>query len=138
MSHDSVYDSRASDNEERSGILWMRDAAALGFSTEEAEQGNEYILATHPSATPISVLNDMDLAELGAPPEVFDQNTENIRKEYRWVEPEVWRSGRQAILTQFLHRDKLYITPEFADKFTLPAIENLKRAVLKLSNPSVS
>jgi predicted metal-dependent HD superfamily phosphohydrolase len=133
MYHDSVYDSRASDNEQRSGVLWMRDAKALGFSTEDAEQGNSYILATDPSAEPISVLNDMDLAELGATPEVFDSNTDNIRKEYDWVEPEVWRKGRIAVLAQFLKRDRLYITQPFADKFTDPAIDNLKRAIIKLS-----
>ena len=133
MYHDSFYDSKASDNEQKSGVLWMRDAEPLGFTSGEAEQGNEYILATDPSAEPLSVLNDIDLAELGARAEVFDRNTDNIRKEYDWVSEEVWRSGRIAVLTQFIRRDRLYITQPFADKFTGPAIENLKRAILKLS-----
>ena len=111
----------------------MRDAEALGFSTEEAEQGNSYILATDPSAEPLSVLNDMDLAELGAAPDVFNRNTDNIRKEYDWVSEEVWRKGRSAVLMQFLKRDRLYITQPFADKFTAQAIENLKNAIIRLT-----
>lgn len=127
--HDSVYDSKASDNEQRSGILWMRDATALGFTPDEAEQGNAYILATNPSAEPLSVINDIDLAGLGAPPEVFDANTVQIRKEYHWVEPEVWRKGRLAILNQILKRDRLYITQPFMDAFEAQARKNLKREI---------
>ena len=131
--HDSVYDSTRSDNEELSAQLWWKDAHTLGFTTEQADEGVAYIRATDPSATPISVLNDMDLAELGASPEVFDSNTDKIRKEYHWVEPEVWRKGRIAILNQFLKRDKLYLTQPFAEAFETQARENLKRAIAKLA-----
>jgi predicted metal-dependent HD superfamily phosphohydrolase len=132
--HDSVYDSTRSDNEENSAILWWRDAHTLGFSLAEADEGSTLIIATDPSAEPLSVINDMDLAELGASPEVFDANTEKIRKEYHWVEPEVWRKGRIAVLAQLLKRgDKLYLTQPFADKFGEQAKENLKRAIEKLA-----
>jgi len=131
--HDSVYDSTRSDNEENSAIIWWRDAHTLGFSLAEADEGATLIIATDPSAEPLSVINDMDLAELGAAPDVFDANTEKIRKEYHWVEPEVWRKGRIAVLAQLLKRDKLYITHPFADKFAAQAKENLQRAIEKLS-----
>jgi len=130
--HDSVYDSTRSDNEENSATIWWRDAHILGFSLTEADEGAKFIIATDPSAEPLSVINDMDLAELGAPPDVFNTNTEKIRKEYHWVEPEVWRRGRIAVLAQLLKRDKLYITKPFADKFTNQAQKNLKRAIEKL------
>jgi predicted metal-dependent HD superfamily phosphohydrolase len=131
--HDSVYDSTRSDNEENSAIIWWRDAHPLGFSLAEADEGATLIVATDPSAKPLSVINDMDLAELGASPEVFDANTEKIRKEYHWVEPEVWRKGRIAVLTQILARPKLYVTKPFTDKFDTQARNNLKQAIAKLS-----
>lgn len=132
--HDSVYDPTRSDNEENSAIIWWRDAHTLGFSLAEADKGASLILATDLSMEPLSVINDMDLAELGASPEKFDANSEKIRKEYQWVEPEVWRKGRIAVLTQLLKRgNKLYITKPFVDKFTNQAQENLKRAIDNLS-----
>lgn len=132
--HDSVYDTKASDNEERSAGVFLRDASHLGFSMAESDEIATYIIATNPSATPISVVNDIDLAELGAPPEIFDRNTENILKEYDWVEPEVWKKGRTAVLRQLLMRPQLYITAPFIAKFTQPAIENMKRALIQLTS----
>lgn len=132
--HDSVYDTKASDNEERSAGIFLRDASNLGFSMAESDEIATYIIATDPSAAPISVVNDIDLAGLGASPEVFDRNTENILKEYNWVEPEVWRKGRTAVLRQLLMRSQLYITAPFIAKFTQPAIENMKRALIILNS----
>jgi predicted metal-dependent HD superfamily phosphohydrolase len=132
--HDSAYDTKASDNEERSAEIFLRDASNLGFSMAEADQIATYIIATNPSATPISVVNDIDLTGLGASPEVFDRNTANIRLEYDWVEPEVWRKGRTAVLRQFLMRSQLYLTAPFVAKFTQPAIENMKRALILLNS----
>ena len=131
--HDAVYETTRSDNESQSAAVFMKDASALGFTMDEVDRIVQLILATDPSAEPLSVVNDIDLAELGATPEQFDANTANIRKEYHWVEPEVWRKGRAAILTQLLKRDKLYVTETFANRFDFQAKENLKRAIAKLT-----
>ncbi len=125
--HDAVYDSTQSDNEQRSADVFMRDALNWGFPMSSCDRVTELILATHPSAEPISVVNDIDLSILGAAPELYDTYVQQIRKEYSWVEPEVWRKGRTAVLKQLMHRSKLYITPEFEGAFTLPAIENISR-----------
>lgn len=134
MYHDAVYETTRSDNEAQSATVFMHDAPTLGFSMDDVDYVTRLILATDPSEEPLSVINDMDLAELGAEPDVFDANTANIRKEYDWVEPEVWRKGRIAVLVQLAKRGRLYITKPFADKFTDQAAENLKRAILKLSD----
>ena len=131
--HDAVYETTRSDNEAQSAAVFMHDAPTLGFSMDDVDQITRFILATDPSVEPISVLNDIDLAELGAAPDVFDRNTDNIRKEYDWVSEEVWRKGRIAVLTQLLKREKLYITQPFSDKFLQQAQENLKREIAELS-----
>jgi predicted metal-dependent HD superfamily phosphohydrolase len=132
MYHDAVYDTTQSDNEAKSAEVFMRDAPMLGFTMEDVDKVTQLILATEPSAEPLSVINDMDLAELGADPAVFDANTDNIRKEYYWVEPKVWRKGRIAVLSQILKRENLYVTKPFSDKFSNQAVENLKRAITNL------
>jgi predicted metal-dependent HD superfamily phosphohydrolase len=131
--HDVIYDSKASDNEQQSADYFLRDSAALGFTMDEAEKVMNVILSTKISAEPISVINDIDLSGLGAPADVYAQNTINIRKEYEWVEPEVWRSGRSAVLRQFLQRPTLYITTEFFDRFTDQAIINITTELKSLS-----
>jgi predicted metal-dependent HD superfamily phosphohydrolase len=130
--HDAVYDTTQSDNEQKSAEVFMRDAKALGFSMEDSDRVTQLILSTNPSAEPLSVINDIDLTGLGADPAVYDLNTANIRKEYNWVEPEVWRKGRTAVLRQILKRPDLYITEPFISKYTLQAIENMSRELISL------
>jgi predicted metal-dependent HD superfamily phosphohydrolase len=130
--HDAVYDTTQSDNEQKSAEVFMRDAKTLGFSMEDSDRVTKLILATAPSAEPLSVINDIDLIVLGAEPKVYDRYVKNIRKEYNWVEPEVWRKGRTAVLRQILKRPALYITEPFIEKFTLQAIENMSRELLSL------
>jgi predicted metal-dependent HD superfamily phosphohydrolase len=130
--HDAVYDTTQSDNEQRSAEVFMRDAATLGFSMEDSDRVTNLILATAPSAEPLSVINDIDLIVLGAEPAVYDKYVTDIRKEYHWVEPEVWRKGRTAVLRQILKREALYITEPFITNFTLQAIENMSRELQSL------
>jgi len=130
--HDSVYDTTLSDNEQKSADVFMRDAPILGFSMEDIDQVTRLILATNVSEEPISIINDIDLSGLGSEPKVYDVYTEQIRKEYQWVEPEIWAKGRSAVLRQLLKRERLYITPEFNSKFLTQAIENMNRELLSL------
>lgn len=130
--HDSVYDSRMSDNEQRSADLLMREAPVLGLSMDESDEAGKYIIATHPSAEPINIINDIDLAILGSEPEAYNMYVEHIRKEYSWVEPEVWKAGRTGVLRQLLKRERLYISPEFDARFSAQAIENMKLELLSL------
>jgi predicted metal-dependent HD superfamily phosphohydrolase len=134
MYHDAVYDTTASDNEQKSALVFMRDASSLGVSVDDSDRVVQLILATDPSAVPLSIINDMDLAGLGAESKVYDLNTANIRKEYNWVEPDVWNKGRRAVLLQLLQRPELYITEPFISKFTLPAIDNMSRELFSLGN----
>ncbi len=130
--HDSTYDSKQSDNEQRSANNLMHEAPALGMTMDESDEAGRYILSTNPSAEPISVINDIDLAVLGSEPFVYDAYVTSVREEYRWAEDALWKKGRTAVLRQMLKRDRLYITPEFENEFTLQAIENLSRELTSL------
>jgi predicted metal-dependent HD superfamily phosphohydrolase len=108
--HDVVYDSRASDNEERSAeyaerlceklsIPEGRLVASLILRTKSHDAGDD------PDA---EVLLDADLAILGASEPAYRIYAEQIRREYAWVPESEYRSGRRQILAKFLSRPKIF------------------------------
>ena len=131
--HDSVYDSTRSDNENKSAELFLKDSQVLGFKVEDIDKVIAGILSTNLSEEPLGVVNDLDLSGLGSDPTTYAQNTENIRKEYSWVSPDVWRTGRTAVLRQLLQRPTLYVTVPFFDCFTDQAIINMTEELEQLN-----
>ena len=108
--HDVVYDSRASDNEERSARYAER--LCNEFSIPEGQLATALILKTKshdagddPDAR---VLLDADLAILGADEETYHNYAENIRREYAWVPESEYRTGRRRVLEAFLARPSIY------------------------------
>ena len=108
--HDVIYDSKASDNEERSAefaerlcqelaIPEGRHVAALILKTKSHDAGDD---------ADAKVLLDADLAVLGASEPVYRNYAQQIRQEYAWVPEPDYRSGRQKVLTKFLARPRIF------------------------------
>jgi predicted metal-dependent HD superfamily phosphohydrolase len=108
--HDVIYDSRASDNEERSAeyaeqlceklsIPQGRLVASLILKTKTHDAGDD---------ADAQVLLDADLAILGASEPAYGEYTEKIRQEYAWVPEPEYRVGRRRILERFLTRPRIY------------------------------
>ncbi len=77
-----------------------------------------------------SLIIDIDLASLAASPEVFDENTAKIRKEYPNVSDEEFKQGRADFFKNFLEtRETIYITYHFREKYEAKAQANLKRFI---------
>ncbi len=133
MFHDVVYNSKVTDNEEQSAIIWEAYASALGFSDFEKYYVSKIILSTKITSQSICIVNDIDLAGLGSSQETYDTNTYNIRKEYNWVSENSWKLGRTAALTGLLARAPLYFTSEFRDAFESKAKENILRELNSLN-----
>jgi predicted metal-dependent HD superfamily phosphohydrolase len=131
--HDAIYDPRASDNEERSAALFMEDSRELGIGIEDADHVAMMILTTTYKTNEGNIVTDMDLSGLGQPPDVYDNNVLRIRLEYDFVDNATWRTGRAAVLNQFLTRSPLYHTREFAAAYTAQAHENIKRELAGLA-----
>jgi len=129
--HDSVYDPHADDNEDRSAKVFMEDNKILGFAMEDTERIVDLILSTtHTGET--NVVTDIDLSGLGAPLEVYQENTRRIRMEYSFATAEQWAAGRTAFLKSFIKRAEegtLYNTREFAAAYTARALDNMKAEV---------
>jgi len=130
--HDVIYDSRASDNEERSadfaerlcGKFSMPDGrlvASLILKTKTHDAGND---------TDAQVLLDADLAILGASEPAYQTYAAKIRQEYAWVPELDYRQGRCQVLQKFLSRSKIF---HFLSDLEAPARRNVAAEIARLS-----
>jgi predicted metal-dependent HD superfamily phosphohydrolase len=112
--HDAVYDPRRADNEECSALLAARVLADLGVPDERVATVGRLVRSTAGhvgEATDEAMLADADLAVLGAEPAVYQAYVVGVRAEYAHVDDATWRVGRANVLTGFLDREAIYITP---------------------------
>ncbi len=125
--HDAVYDTRRSDNEQRSAG-WARSicgdevARLVMFTRHEAI----------PAAIDEKVLVDADLWILGAPEKRFDEYERQVREEYGWVPGLIYRRKRREILESFLARPAIYGTDRFIRRYEPRARANLARSLARL------
>jgi predicted metal-dependent HD superfamily phosphohydrolase len=139
--HDAIYDTRRSDNEERSAAL---ATARLAGTADEGRIAGvaAMIRATAGHAMPdladaasgrdCALFLDMDLAILGSPAAEFDAYEAAVRREYDWVSEPQWQHGRRAVLAQFLARPTIYATARFRASHEAAARRNLVRAIARL------
>jgi predicted metal-dependent HD superfamily phosphohydrolase len=134
--HDAVYDSQASDNEERSAALARERLAPAERGVELSGVVAALILATkthEPSAHPdAALLVDVDLSILGQPEGRFSSYELQIRREYAWVPDQTFAAKRAEILGRFLARDRIYTTAPFFSKYEVRARRNLERSMRAL------
>jgi predicted metal-dependent HD superfamily phosphohydrolase len=108
--HDVIYDSKASDNEERSAFYAEQlceelaipegpRVAALIRKTKTHDAGND---------ADAQVLIDADLAILGANEPLYRDYAGKIRQEYAWVPELEYQQGRRRVLESFLSRPRIY------------------------------
>jgi predicted metal-dependent HD superfamily phosphohydrolase len=132
--HDVVYDSRASDNEERSADV--AEHLCRELSIPEGPQVASLILKTKSHSAENDpdawVLLDADLAILGAPEPIYRTYARNIRLEYAWVPEVQYRQGRRRILENFLARPRIY---HLLSELEEAARRNLSAEILHLSGP---
>ena len=145
--HDAIYEPGAPDNEERSAILARQAAARLGLPEELGREAEALVLATRhlgpgggspadaPGPADAPLMQDIDLAILGAAPEVFAAYEEGIRLEYAFVPEGQRRARRAAVLRVFLDRPRLYLTPSFHERLEGPARRNLRASLARLERP---
>lgn len=136
--HDAVYDTRASDNEERSAVWAYEAVRSYGIDAESAERIRSLILATKHRAVPegcdAEILIDVDLAILGASPVRFDEYEQQVRDEYSWVAELMFRIERRKVLQSFLDRQAIYSTELFRMGREQQARDNLSRSISQLGD----
>ncbi|MFA5888309.1 MAG: hypothetical protein WC852_06395, partial [Candidatus Nanoarchaeia archaeon] len=92
--HDSVYDPKAKDNEEKSSVFARKWCIDFGYVPEFADNVEKLILATRHSKAPETedekLLCDVDLSILGAEKPRFEEYEAGIRKEYSFYANEAY------------------------------------------------
>ena len=130
--HDAVYEPAYPANERASARLARRDLASIGWDADAVERVASMVEATEHGATEAgaatgdtAVLLDADLAILGADPAGYSTYATGVRAEYRHVTDDDWRTGRTAVLEEFLERPTIYSTPTARDRWETRARANL-------------
>jgi predicted metal-dependent HD superfamily phosphohydrolase/GrpB-like predicted nucleotidyltransferase (UPF0157 family) len=108
--HDVVYDSRASDNEERSAAYAERLCAELAMPQGPLVASLIRKTKTHDDGgnADAQVLLDADLAILGEGELIYRDYSQQIRQEYASVPVPKYRRGRRSVLESFLARPRIY------------------------------
>lgn len=133
--HDCIYNTNRQDNELQSARCANFYAQGLKFNEEYGRRIEHLVLATKHDKQETSLeqqlICDIDLASLGASPEEFDKNSENIRYEYSWVPKDEYERSRDKILSGFFSRQRIYYTAFFYDNFEAQARINLNRVLTR-------
>jgi predicted metal-dependent HD superfamily phosphohydrolase len=135
--HDAVYDTKRSDNEERSAMLAVQALRRLNIATPVMQAVEALILAT--KVHQLGDLNrdaawflDFDLAILGSAPEMYQAYRQAIRQEYHWVPGLLFRRKRRQVLENFLQRERLFFTAEMRERLETQARRNLQEELTLL------
>lgn len=136
--HDVIYNTKKSDNEEKSAEFAADALTRLGVSEQTITIVREMVLATkHHRGANLSwdtkAFLDLDTSILGAPEEIYKEYSRAIRKEYSWVLSFLYRKGRKKVLNDFLERERIYFTEEIGSKYEAQARHNIAEEIRALS-----
>lgn len=130
VGHDRVYDTMRKDNEERSAVKTCLDLEERGEPDTNLLEVDRLIMLTkhhdpEPGDTTGEIMCDIDCAILGAPRQEYLDYVEGVRLEYDWVSDEDWKTGRSAVLSDFLSRPRIFRSSHFAH-LEQPARDNIE------------
>jgi predicted metal-dependent HD superfamily phosphohydrolase len=131
--HDAVYDPRApaGANEGDSASLAAASLGSLGVPRANVHEVTRLVLTTvdhrvAPDDANGAVLNDADLAILGAPGPAYDAYVAAVRAEYGWLDDAAWRAGRAQVIESLLGRPRLFATARGSGRWEARARGNLR------------
>ena len=131
--HDIIYKSTSKDNEEKSAEIAKSRLEKINISNEKTTKIYNQILATkshqRSKDSDTNFLLDADLAILGKDWKIYEQYTQQIRKEYSIYPDFLYNPGRKKVLIHFLEFDEIFKTYYFKDKYEQIARENIEREI---------
>ena len=128
--HDAIYNPYSVTNEWDSAILYKNSTdnykeVVFNAITDTARHTEDLKIITPME----KIVLDLDLSSLGYRWELFNQNSENIKKEYYFVDDVTFYVNRIKFLKTLLARKSIYYTPYFFNKFETKARENIEKAI---------
>lgn len=135
--HDIIYNTKRSNNEEKSVELAVKALEEMQISHTIIMLVENMIIATKKhSANGLDedgkMFLDLDLAILGANSEIYQNYAKAIRAEYSWVPYFLYRRSRKSVLGGFLAREHIFFSNELA-KLEEIARQNITQEIDSLS-----
>ena len=125
--HDVIYDSKKTDNEEKSGKYANFFLKMIGVPKKHRKEVKQLILITSHKEIPKSKLEriicDLDLLEFSEKWHL--ENSFKIRKEYSHLSDDDWNKGRKEFLEFMLLKKYIYNTSEYRDGLEVKTRTNL-------------
>jgi len=129
--HDIIYKATSKDNEEKSAEIAKIRLEKLNIPQEKITRIYNQILATksHRKSedSDTNFLLDADLAILGQDWKIYENYTQQIRKEYSIYPDFMYKPGRKKVLIHFLEFEEIFKTDYFKGKYEEKARENIQR-----------
>jgi len=129
--HDIIYKATSKDNEEKSAEIAKIRLEKLNIPQEKIIRIYNQILATksHKKSedSDTNFLLDADLAILGQDWKIYENYTQQIRKEYSIYPDFMYKPGRKKVLIHFLEFDEIFKTNHFKGKYEEKARENIQK-----------
>jgi len=137
--HDVIYDPRRSDNELKSANLadlclsrYISRNAVSRIANMILLSGQHSQIIEENLSIDKQVFLDIDLSILGQAPEIYDAYSENVRKEYSFIDDDIFYVKRKEILENFLKKKNIYHTQYFIETIGSQAIKNIKREIYSI------
>jgi len=135
--HDIIYNTKRSNNEEKSAELAVEALEEMQIPNSTIQLVEKMIIATKThNASDLAedgkIFLDLDLGILATSPEIYQAYHQAIRKEYSWVPWFLYKRSRKSVLRNFLAREHIFFTSELA-KLESIARENITQEIELLS-----
>lgn len=132
--HDVIYDTKSSENEEKSAEFASSSLSQLGIPTIIINKVVKMILNTHnhqavPKDLDSHILLDADLSILGSAESEYMAYAQAIRQEYSWVPNSEYKIARKRILRNFLEQDRIYFTDIIFNLLEVKSRENISNEI---------
>ena len=137
--HDAIYNTIIGNNEARSADLAVEQLEKLEVPANIIARVKDLILKTadHAAADAYDeatkVFLDADLKILGAPAEVYEQYTQQVRREYHLIPDMLFKPGRRKFVERTLALPGIFRTEYFESRYEAQARINLANEVKQLS-----
>jgi predicted metal-dependent HD superfamily phosphohydrolase len=135
--HDAVYDPKRVDNEEASALLAEAALPELDVPPDRVTEVARLVRLTA-SHDPIpgdrngGLLTDADLCVLASPPDVYQNYTTAVRREYAHVPDQAFVAGRASVLNNLLSLPRLFHTPVLRDRWEDMARANVTKELASM------
>jgi predicted metal-dependent HD superfamily phosphohydrolase len=129
--HDIIYKATSKDNEGKSAETAKIRLEKLNIPNDKIIRIYNQILATksHKKSedSDTNFLLDADLAILGQDWKIYENYTQQIRKEYSIYPDFMYKPGRKKVLIHFLEFEEMFKTDYFKEKYEENARENIQK-----------